>query len=96
MNIQIKSYEGFAQERKKYDGSSKCFICGCDEPAYYEGGDARFYCGMCAKHALLEENYRGYLINIEKKIRTRMLWDKEDPTLKLLLDDVTKKLLEVK
>ena len=47
MNINIKSYEDFANEHKKYDGSMECFVQWCNKPAYYEGGDARFYCGMC-------------------------------------------------
>lgn len=94
MNIKIKSYDDFANEHKKYDGSMKCFVEWCNKPAYYEGGDVRFYCGMCDEHSGVKESYRVYLKDIEKKIRTRMLWDKDDATLKSLYDEVTNKLME--
>ena len=87
--LTIKSYKEFAGEHKKYDGSSKCFVQGCDKPAYYEGGDSRFYCGMCEDHVALKEQYISYLKGLERKIRTRMLWwDKNDPTLELLYNKV--------
>ena len=94
MDISIKTYEEFANEHKKYDGSAKCFVYGCDKPAYYEGGDARFYCGMCEEHVGLKESYLLNLKNIKNKIRIRMLWDKDDPTLKCLYDEITRRIKE--
>ena len=96
MDIKIPSYEEFinANGRKKYDGSTKCFVHWCDKPAYYEGGDARFYCGMCAEHAGLLDSYIVELKYIARRIRARMLWDKSDETLPSLLEQVTKTLQE--
>lgn len=96
MDIKIPSYEEFinANGRKKYDGSTKCFVHWCDKPAYYEGGDARFYCGMCAEHAGLRDGYISELKCIARRIRARMLWDKNDKTLTPLLELVTKTLIE--
>lgn len=96
MNINIKSYEDFANKYKKYDGSMECFVQGCNKPAYYEGGDVRFYCGMCDELSGVKKKYRIYLENIEKSIRIRMLWDKDDTTLKPLYDEVVNKLLKAK
>ena len=96
MDIKIKSYEEFANERKKYDGTNKCFVMGCDKPGFYEGGDARFYCGMCEEHARLKEYYISDLKYIEKKVRIRMMWDKTDKTLESILNDIANKLLEAK
>ena len=59
--IQVDTYEEFLETHKKYVGDQKCFIPGCDQPAYYEGGDARFYCGMCEEHCRMKEHYRLYL-----------------------------------
>lgn len=93
MDLHIKTYEEFAQDfhkkHKKYDGNPKCFISGCDKPGYYEGGDARFYCGMCAEHVGLPDRYLRYLKDIERTCRVRMLWDKDDPTLGSLYNKVT-------
>ena len=95
MKIQIKTYEEFANERKKYDGSYKCFVNWCDKPAYYEGGDARCYCGMCEEHFGLKEYYISYLKYLEKKVRIRMLWDKNDTTLESIYETIINKLTEV-
>lgn len=95
MSIRIKSYEEFCDEHAKYDGSHKCFVQGCDEPAYYEGGDSRFYCGMCEEHAGMKEAYRIYLKHVERRLRVRILWDKDDITLGPKLDEVLNKLKEV-
>ena len=73
----------------------KCFVEGCNKPGYYEGGDVRFYCEMCDEHSGVKEWYRIYLKDIEKRVRTRMLWDKDDATLKLLYDEVANKLADV-
>lgn len=88
MDIKIKTYDEFINDHKKYDGTHKCFIPGCDKPAYYEGGDSRFYCGMCEEHAEMKEYYRVYLRGIRRTIRIRMLWDKDDTTLVSLYNDV--------
>ena len=74
----------------------ECFVQWCNKPAYYEGGDIRFYCGMCDEHSGVKEQYRIYLKDIEKKIRTRILWDKDDATLESLYDEVANKLTEMK
>jgi hypothetical protein len=66
----------------------------CDKPAYYEGGDARFYCAMCEEHVGMKHEYRSYLKGIEKKIRIRMAWCKNDPTLETLYKAVISKLKE--
>lgn len=90
MDIRIKTYEEFLNEHeKKYDGSNKCFVHSCDKPAYYEGGDSRFYCGMCDEHSGIRDSYHTYLKDIESRIRARMLWDKDDVTLGSLLNTVT-------
>lgn len=54
-------------KQAKYFGQ-KCYIVGCNEMAEYEGGDARFYCGVCEKHSNILEEWN----NIQrKKIRQR-------------------------
>lgn len=88
MDIHIKSYEEFCDEHKKYDGG-KCYVAGCNQPAYYEGGDARCWCPMCEDHADMPSFYYSYLGRVRKQIETRMKWDKKDPTLKGLLELVT-------
>lgn len=40
----------------------ECFVGGCHEPAEYEGGDARFWCGMCEKHSGIRWGYLFYLL----------------------------------
>lgn len=76
------------------DSGSKCFINGCEELALYEGGDARFWCGVCEKHAGILKSYRIYLDELRRKIICRMLWCKKDPTFELLYDEVSSKLKE--
>ena len=88
MELQIKSYEEFCAEHKKYDGG-KCIVAGCNQPAYYEGGDARCWCPMCEDHIGMPGLYYRYLTRIRKQIEVRMKWDKNDPTLEGLLKDVT-------
>lgn len=91
MDIQnIKSYEEFANDHKKYSGYYQCFVHGCDKPGYYEGGDARFYCGMCEEHVGLKESYLVYLNHLERKIRIRMMWDKDDAGLEELINKIDK------
>ena len=50
----------------KYFGL-KCFVCGCNEPAEYEGGDSRWSCGVCEKHSSVPEMWesRQNKINIK-------------------------------
>lgn len=45
-----------AQKKPQYAGET-CFVAGCDRPAEYEGGDARYYCGMCEEHADIRCSY---------------------------------------
>ena len=65
LNIRFESYEDFLKRNKvlKYIGN-KCFVLGCDKQAEYEGGDSRYYCGMCEKHANMKERYIEELENI--------------------------------
>ena len=88
MDLHIETFYEFSERRKKYDGTDKCFVPSCNEPAYYEGGDARFYCGMCEKHSRIRETYWRYLECKEFEIQTRMRWDKDDITLIPLLEKV--------
>lgn len=57
-------YKEFLKLNAKYDGNSKCFVYDCTKPALYEGGDARFYCGMCEEHAGMLSKYRFTISNI--------------------------------
>ena len=94
MELKIKSYEEFCAEHKKYDGC-ECYIPGCNQPAYYEGGDARCWCPMCEEHFDMKKWYSLYLLSVKKQILVRMKWDKTDPTLKDLLYDINARLAEV-
>lgn len=62
------TYEEYKESKKesKYFGL-KCYIPGCDEPAEYELGDARFYCGGCEKHAKIKEEYKSFIDKYNKK-----------------------------
>ena len=57
------TYEEFKEMHKepKYFNNI-CFVAGCNNLAEYEGGDARFYCGVCEQHSRLQERYN-ILIN---------------------------------
>ena len=57
----VPTYDDFKKSRVKYDGTTKCFVFDCNKPGLYEGGDARFYCGMCEEHSGLRSSYRMYL-----------------------------------
>ena len=57
----ILSYSEFLEDRVKYSADTKCYIYDCNKPGIYEGGDARFYCGMCEEHASMPSKYRLYL-----------------------------------
>lgn len=53
------NYEEFkeSQKDKKYlDGSYSCIVCG-SKPAYYELGDARYYCAGCEKCAGIRKQF---------------------------------------
>lgn len=95
MELNIKSYKEFCTEHKKYDGV-RCCVGECDQPAYYEGGDARCWCPMCEEHADIKNHYLAYLIYHRRKVETRMKWDITDPTLIPLLKDIIAKIAEVK
>ena len=60
----VPTYEEFLQQSIKYSGDTKCFVFDCNKKGLYEGGDGRFYCGMCEEHAGLRNSYRTYLGNI--------------------------------
>ena len=66
------TYEEFKEMHKepKYFNNI-CFVAGCNNLAEYEGGDARFYCGVCEQHSRLQERYN-ILINAEKKMASYM------------------------
>ena len=55
------TYEQWLETKKEYSGNQKCFVNGCDKPAFYEGGDSRYYCGMCEEHAGMKMKYQWYL-----------------------------------
>lgn len=76
MEAIVKTYEQFLEEHKEYDGNDKCFVGRCDEPAYYEGGDYRWYCGVCEKHAKMKDRYAHYLYDVIDQAHNRLLWDK--------------------
>lgn len=58
----LKTYPEYRDSHKKpeYFGCT-CFVGGCNKPAEYEGGDARYYCGMCEEHANVKRDYLSYL-----------------------------------
>lgn len=58
----LKTYPEYRDSHKKpeYFGCT-CFVGGCNKPAEYEGGDARYYCGMCEEHAYIKRSYLDYL-----------------------------------
>lgn len=53
-------YKDWLKTQEKYKGS-KCFVMGCDKEGLYEGGDVRYYCGMCEEHASMKKKYQWYL-----------------------------------
>ena len=66
------NYESFLKKNLKYDGKSKCFVYDCQERALYEGGDSRFYCGMCEEHAAMRGKYRMYLQDFYPSIQSNL------------------------
>ena len=68
----VMSYEEFKQSRIKYDGITKCFVGDCDKPAFWEGGDERYWCGMCEEHSHLRASYRLYLHCILREANERL------------------------
>lgn len=65
----LLKYEDWLKTQIKYDGSRSCYVHWCDKPALYEGGDSRFYCGMCEEHASMEARYRLYLSALHIRIK---------------------------
>ncbi len=57
--VDLATYPEYRESKKdsKYSGTDTCFVAGCDKPAYYEGGDARYWCGMCEEHADIRFDY---------------------------------------
>ena len=62
------TYEEFKNKFKKpkYFGQ-KCFVYNCNNLAEYEGGDARFYCGVCEKHSNIKKEYDLYVKSIQRE-----------------------------
>lgn len=93
----VISYEEFCKERVKYNGKTfVCFVQGCNKEAWYEGGDARFYCCMCEEHAGIKESYIDHLKRLRFKIKTRLTWcniGREKN--KKLLEDIETKLAAI-
>lgn len=61
----LMTYEQFKEYRKDpkwKDGTVPCIVCGSKE-AYWEIGDARYYCPGCETHARLREDYESYRRN---------------------------------
>lgn len=50
------------KDEKYLDGKHKCIVCS-KVPAYWEIGDARYYCPACEEHARLQEHYEIYIRN---------------------------------
>ena len=62
------SFEEFKEKIKdnKYkEGKSRCIVCG-KIPAYWEIGDARYYCSACEEHANLNKLYEEYKVGLIK------------------------------
>lgn len=59
------SYEAFKRTRMKYPSGTRCFMGGCYQEGRYEGGDARYRCPMCEKHAYIDYEYELYLENLK-------------------------------
>lgn len=70
--FKILTYKEYLDKHKKYDGKTTCFVQGCNKPAFYEGGDARFYCCVCEDHADMEQSYLSYLERSFHKIVVAM------------------------
>lgn len=86
MDLKILTYEEYLKQfTNKYDGSCECAMPGCNKPAYYEGGDARCWFPVCDEHSNIGAYYDTYLMELRGRIRIRMIWDKDDPSLPSLL-----------
>ena len=73
--VEIMTYQQYRDAHKdpKYaGGKDKCFVGGCDKVAEFEGGDARFWCGMCEEHASIRFDYVFALIHGQDSIRASM------------------------
>ena len=71
---EVLTYPEFRENMKDrhYTGKDECFVAGCGKPAYYEGGDARYWCGMCEKHADIRYRYVFGLVYGEDSIRRKI------------------------
>lgn len=94
----IRTYAEYLDEHKKYPSTAKCFVAGCNKIGYYEGGDARFYCGMCEKHASMKKHYMADLGYVKRKLTARLLWNDDQKYKEAyrfvsdLLRDITKQI----
>lgn len=77
---EVLTYPEFRENMKDrhYTGKDECFVAGCGQPAYYEGGDARFWCGMCEKHADIRYRYVFGLVYGEDSIRRKIKFNLGD------------------
>ena len=60
---EVKTYEQFkedAKDKKYIHGDFKCYACGKPN-AYWELGDARYYCPGCEECAGVKKNWEFYL-----------------------------------
>jgi hypothetical protein len=78
--VEIVTYPEFRETMKDshYTGKDECFVGGCKQPAYYEGGDARFWCGMCEEHAAIRYRYVFGLVYGEDSIRRKIKFNLGD------------------
>ncbi|WP_405325842.1 hypothetical protein [Fibrobacter sp.] len=76
----VLTYPEFRETMKDshYTGKDTCFVGGCNQPAYYEGGDARYWCGMCEKHADIRYRYVFGLVYGEDSIRRKIKFNLGD------------------
>lgn len=66
----VPIYEEYKEthKSKNYKGCT-CFVSGCNNPAEYEVGDARYPCGMCEEHAGIRDDYKAYIWSKMRYIR---------------------------
>ena len=95
---QVLTYEQYKNKNVKYDLNTKCFVFDCNKPGLYEGGDARFYCGMCEEHSNLRGRYRLYLGSLvsdaEHLLSSEELYDKAQARINKLKEKLSKALGE--
>ena len=58
-NLSYEEFKEIYKEPKYFN--QPCFIPGCKNLAEYEGGDSRFYCGVCEQHSGIQERYNNFV-----------------------------------